>query len=114
MGLLDDRQIGAEIGVEHGVEAQPPQGRDHLAGGRRARRQAKTLADGGADRGAVCITTCMSGSAMAAHTSRWLRFSRKAAVGQTLMHCPHWMQTDSSMLADGRARRRCGNRGRAG
>ena len=51
VGLLDDRQVGGEVGVEDGVEAQPPQGGDHLAGARRAGRQAETLADGRADRG---------------------------------------------------------------
>ena len=50
MGLLDDRQVGGEVGVEDGVEAEPPQGGDHLAGARRAGREAEALADGGADR----------------------------------------------------------------
>ncbi len=50
VGFLDDRQIGAEIGVEDGVEPQPPQGGDHLAGGRGAGGKSKALADGGADR----------------------------------------------------------------
>ena len=27
VGLLDDRQVGAEVGVEHGVEAQHAAGR---------------------------------------------------------------------------------------
>ena len=50
VGLLDDRQVGAEVGVEHAIEAQPPQGGDHLAGGGRAGRQAEAFADGRADR----------------------------------------------------------------
>ena len=51
MGFLDDRQVGGEVGVEDGVEAQPPQGGDHLAGAGRAGGQAEALADGRADRG---------------------------------------------------------------
>ena len=49
--------------------------------------------------GAVCTTTCISGLAIASQTGPAERFSRNAAVGQTLMHWPHWMQTESSMLA---------------
>lgn len=49
--------------------------------------------------GAVCTTTCLSGSARAAQTSSVADFSRNAAVGHTLMHWPHWMQTDSSIRA---------------
>ena len=47
--FFEDRQVGGEVGVEHGVEAQPPQGGDHLAGDQRAGRIAETLAQGGAD-----------------------------------------------------------------
>ena len=47
--LLEDRQVGGEVGVEHRVEAQAAQRRDHLAGDQRARRIAETLAQGGPD-----------------------------------------------------------------
>ena len=42
--FLDDRQVGGEVGVEDGVEAESPQGGGHLAGDQRAGRVAETLA----------------------------------------------------------------------
>ena len=47
--FLEDRQVGGEVGVEDGVEAQPPQRGDHLAGHQRARRVAEALAQGRPD-----------------------------------------------------------------
>ena len=47
--FFQDRQVGGEVGVEDGVEAQPPQGGHHLAGHQRAGRIAEALAQGGAD-----------------------------------------------------------------
>ena len=47
--LFEDRQVGGEVGVEDGVEAQPPQGGHHLAGHQRARRIAEAFAQRRAD-----------------------------------------------------------------
>ena len=51
--------------------------------------------------GAGCTTMCLMprGSDSASHTRSVWSFSRKAAVGQTLMHWPHMMQAESSMCA---------------
>ena len=100
MGLFDDRQVGGKVGVEDGVESQPPQCGDHLARARRARRKAEPLADRRADgRGRLHDDVHLADRRWRPRRLPALRFSTKAAVGQTLMHCPHWMQTDSSMLA---------------
>ena len=56
--LLHDRQIGRKAGVEHAVEAQPPQGRGHHADHVGARRHAEFLAErDGNGRGVLATTT---------------------------------------------------------
>jgi hypothetical protein len=49
--LLDDGQVGREVGVEDGVEAQDPQGAVEVPDQVGARRRAEGLADGDPDRG---------------------------------------------------------------
>lgn len=49
--LLHDRQVGREVGVEHLVETELAQRRDHFSGADRAGRHAELLADCDADRG---------------------------------------------------------------
>ena len=47
--FFEDRQVGGEVGVEDGAEAQPAQGGHHLAGHQRAGRIAETFAQRRAD-----------------------------------------------------------------
>ena len=47
-GFFDDRDVGGEVGVEHGAEAEAAQRGVNLAREVRARRQAKRLAEGDA------------------------------------------------------------------
>ena len=92
--FLDDREVGGEVGVEHLVEAGAAQRRVHLEGDRRAGLEAEHLARSptrGA--GAVWITTCLSGSSMAAHTASVSSLAYRAPIGQRLMHWPQLMQT---------------------
>ena len=42
--------------------------------------------------GAVWITTCRSGSSMAAQTASVVSLACRAPVGQRLLHCPQLMQ----------------------
>ena len=47
--FLQDRHVGGEVRVEHGIESEPPQGGRHFAGDERAGRIAEALAQRGAN-----------------------------------------------------------------
>ena len=51
VALLDDGEIGRELGVEHAVKTEGAQARDHLAGDGVAGFEAELFADGGANGG---------------------------------------------------------------
>jgi len=91
VGFLDDRQVGAEIGVEHAVRilaaaARSPFGPVAAVPG----ASPKPSPMAARIEGAVCTTDVHFGVGNRRPDGTGAAFSStKAAVGQTLMHCPH-------------------------
>ena len=97
--FLHDGEVGGEVGVEHGVEAQAAQGGDHLAGDQRAGRVAEALAEGGADgRGGLHDHVLGRVVQRVPDLVDLVAFSVMAPTGQTAAHWPHCTQTTSLRL----------------